>query len=234
MTHTPWIPRAVIFDFDGVIADTEPLHSETFRRVLAEEDIHLTDDDHGERFLGVNDRAGFAKAFAEVSRDISAARIEALLERKSSYFRAGLEAVQLFPGVRELVGGLAGRLLLGIASGGRGREIAAVLRQHGIRERFAVVVSADEVPQSKPAPDLYLAAWRQLVVRAADGGTRLTPADCLAIEDSLHGIEAALAAGMRCVGVAHSFPVEQLGRASLAVQRLEELTPESILAGRVS
>jgi beta-phosphoglucomutase-like phosphatase (HAD superfamily) len=233
MSAAPWIPRAVIFDFDGVIADTEPLHSRAFREVLAEEGIHLTDKDHTERFLGVNDRAGFAKAFAEASRELSPASIEALVERKSRCFQAGLDRVPLFPGVLELVEGLSGRLPLGIASGGRGREIERVLDRHGLHARFQSLVSADEVPRSKPAPDLYLAAWQQLSARDGGGAQPLAAADCLAIEDSLHGIEAALAAGMRCVAVAHSYPAARLGRAGRVLDRIDELTPQAILAGRV-
>jgi beta-phosphoglucomutase-like phosphatase (HAD superfamily) len=88
--------HAVIFDFDGVIADTEWLHSTSFRQVLVEEGIHLTDDDHNERFLGVNDRAGFAMALGEVGRTASPAEIMSLVERKSRCYSQRLAEIPLF------------------------------------------------------------------------------------------------------------------------------------------
>src|SRR6185503_19866504 len=96
-------PRAVIFDFDGVIADTEGLHVLTFARVLEAEGIVISDADHDERFLGVNDREGFRRAFAEKGREISAPEVELLVARKSAYYRGRLPEVRLFPGASELV-----------------------------------------------------------------------------------------------------------------------------------
>ncbi|MBI4603602.1 MAG: HAD family phosphatase [Planctomycetes bacterium] len=221
--------RAIIFDFDGVLADTEPLHSETFRRVLAEEGIHLTDREHTERFIGINDRAGFEKAFAEAGRELLPDALEGLLARKSAYYSARVAEVPLFPGVLELVQELSSSCLLAIASGGREVEIDAVLARHRIGPRFQAIVSADRVARSKPAPDVFLEAVARLRACVPGAAPELVPAACVAVEDSATGIEAALAAGLRCVAVAHSFPAERLRRAHRVVERIGLLTADALL-----
>ena len=113
--------RAVIFDFDGIIANTEPLHSEIFRRVLAEEGIAISDQDHDDRFLGINDWEGFLKAFEEVGRTLDDAGRRKLVERKSAYYRERVGGILPFSGVPELLADLAKRCPLAIASGGRRR-----------------------------------------------------------------------------------------------------------------
>ena len=223
--------RAVIFDFDGVIADTEWLHSETFRRVLSEEEIFITAREHDERFLGINDREGFAKAFQEAGRVVSAEKVQLLVERKSVYYSERIGEVRIFPGVKELVDLLARGHLLAIASGGRGAEIEAVLGAHKLRERFLSVLSADEVQRSKPAPDPFLRALEGLRRAAPDRSRGLLPAECLVIEDSVPGIQAARAAGMRCIAVAHTFPREKLIGAEFVAEKLSDLKMELFLQG---
>ncbi len=221
--------RAIIFDFDGVIADTEWLHSETFRRVLAEEGIYLSGADQYERFLGINDRAGFAMAFAEVGREVSPAAIAALVERKSAYYTSRLDEVKPFPGIVELVAALSNRCPLAIASGGHAAEIDAVLRAHGLRERFLAVVSADEVKRSKPAPDPFLEALRALRRATLARATNLAPAECLVIEDSIHGIRGAKAAGMQCLAVAHTYAAERLAEADRVVESIAEVKADDLI-----
>jgi beta-phosphoglucomutase-like phosphatase (HAD superfamily) len=129
------------------------------------------------------------------------------------------------------VGELAERVPLAIASGGRGVEIAAVLRAHGILHRFAAVVSADDVGPSKPAPDGFLRAMEALRAGAPSLGGALDPIDCLAIEDTPPGIAAAKAAGMPCLAVAHTFPEAALSGADAIAARLGDLEADAI-AGR--
>ena len=232
-----WAPvHAVVFDFDGVIADTEWLHSTSFRQVLSEEGIHLTDRDHSERFLGVNDRAGFVMALGEVGRTASPAEITSLVERKSHCYSQRLEEIPLFAGASELIKSLAERCPLAIASGGRGAEIRAVLERHDLIRVFVAVVSADDVRDSKPSPEPFLAALE--AIRASASGQRVrgaargwTPAQCVAIEDSIHGVHAALAAGMRCVAVAHTYPAAKLTEAHRVVERIGQLAAGDILGG---
>jgi len=223
----PPMHRAIIFDFDGVIADNERLHFECFRRVLREEGIHLSCDYSDRRFLGVNDREGFARAFEDARRQPPDDVVSTdLVDRKTAYYRERLDEVHPFPGVPELLAGIAGRCLLGIGSGGRAEDIKTVLRAHGLEGHFLTVQSADDVPRSKPEPDCFLRVLEGL--RLEDPG--LTPADCLVVEDSLHGIRAARAAGMRCLAVAHTYPPGELVEADRVVLRLGDLDAGDLLS----
>ena len=228
MPNDSYHARAVVFDFDGVIADTEWLHCDTFCAVLAEEGIVLSDEDHTERFLGINDFAGFRKAFDEVGRSLPESDLRSLVERKSSIYSARLDEIRPFPRLGELVEALAGRCLLGIASGGRATEIRAVLRRNGLDRHFPVVVSADDVPLSKPDPAPYLRAVEVLRARTPSG--RLSPTDCVAIEDSILGVRSAKSAGLRCLAVTHTYPRERLREADLVIDSIASASPDLILA----
>lgn len=221
--------QAVLFDFDGVIADTEWLHSETFRQVLAEAGVFITDEDHDERFLGINDRSAFVKAFAEVGRELTPAEVESLAARKSAYYSRKLDEIRPYAGVPELVRALADRVPLAIASGGRVAEINAILEAQGLRKCFVAVYSADEVPRSKPAPDLFLAAFEAIREVRRRTGASLRANQCVAIEDSIHGVRAARAAGLHCIAVAHTYPRDRLGEANRIVQHISELTVDDLV-----
>jgi len=223
-------PRAVIFDFDGVVADTEGLHFECFAGALAEEGIAITREDHDRLFLGINDRAGFAKAFEEAGRKLSPEACASLIERKSRSYRRRMGEIRLFPGVARLLEGLAARVPLAIGSGGRAVEIDAVLRSNGVCRHFIAIVSADDVFRSKPQPDCFLRAMEALRERSPALGGRIEPAECLVVEDAPPGIEAARAAGMPCLAVAHTFPPESLAGADRVVGRLGDLIAEDLLA----
>ncbi len=221
--------RAVIFDFDGVIADTEWLHSDTFRKVLEEEGIRITPEDHDRRFLGINDRAGFALAFEDAGRALESGEVVRLVERKSVYYGARIEEIRPFPGAAELVRALAARGPLAIASGGRRHEIEAILIANGLRRDFRAILSADDVARSKPDPEGMLLAFEALRAEESGRWSDLEPAECLVIEDSLPGIDAAHAAGMRCVAVAHTYPRERLGGADRVVERIADLRAEEVI-----
>lgn len=221
----------MIFDFDGVIADTEWLHSDTFRKVLAEEGIRISAEDHDRRFLGINDRAGFTLAYEEVGRALAGGELIDLVERKSVYYGGRIEEIRPFPGAVELVRALAARGPLAIASGGRRREIEAILSANGLHANFRAILSADDVVRSKPDPEGMLRALDALRTEENGRWSDLDPAECVVIEDSLPGIEAARAAGMRCVAVAHTYPIARLGAADRVVGRIAELRAEEVIAG---
>jgi beta-phosphoglucomutase len=211
--------RAVIFDFDGLLADTEGLHFETFAAVLAEEGIVLPPEEDGRSFLGLHDRAGFEKAFRDAGRELAPKQREQLVERKSRRYQEGLLGVRLFPGARELAGEALRRGPATVASCGRREDIAAVLGRHGLLELFPRFVSADDIRCSKPDPECFLKALELL--RAA-GAAELAAADCLVFEDSARGVEAAKRAGMRCVAVCHSVAAAELAAADRVIGSLEE------------
>src|SRR5262249_18303411 len=153
--------RVVIFDFNGVIVDDEPIHLELFRAVLAEEGIALSDEDYHEKYLGYDDRGCFAAALAGAGRDREAndsAFINELIGRQAAIN----ERYPLYPGVVELVRRLADKYPLAIASGALRDEIEMVLERGDIRDCFQVIIAAEDVGACKPDPEAYLKALAAL------------------------------------------------------------------------
>jgi len=209
--------KAVLFDFDGVIADTETCHFDTFRAVLADAGVELDASDDGSRFLGVHDRAAFEIAFAAAGRRLDRATREELVARKSALYASSASEIALFPGAREAIAGAARRGPMTIASGGRRCDIGVVLAAHGLIDAFPSFVSGDETERPKPDPECFL---RALALLRRERAPALQPGECLVIEDSFRGVEAARAAGMRTIAVTHSSTAAQLAGADLVVDGL--------------
>jgi beta-phosphoglucomutase-like phosphatase (HAD superfamily) len=155
--------EAIIFDFDGVIADTEKLHLRAFQEVLGGRGIGLTAADYYARYLGLDD-SGVLRALA---RDCGLAagdkRLAAILEEKvARYGRLIAASPVLFDGVEERVREWSREVPLAIASGALRSEVEGILRRHDLLARFAAIVTAGDVTRGKPAPDPYLAALDRL------------------------------------------------------------------------
>lgn len=212
--------RAMIFDCDGVIADTEPLHLAAFQKALAEEDITLTEEDYYSHYLALDDRGCFTKVFAECGRDLSPEKLAELITRKAAYIEPVMRArLRLFPGVAEFIRAAAARYPLAVASGALRHEIEMVLEHGGIRGCFNVIVSAEDVERGKPDPEIFLKALALI----NDGGRSISQGECLVIEDSIHGIQAARKAGMKCLALANSYPKDSLSEADCVADSLAEL-----------
>jgi HAD superfamily hydrolase (TIGR01509 family) len=214
------LPAAILFDFNGVIVDDEPIHGALFREALAEFGIALEKASYDARFIGLNDREGFRVALRDAGRAGEAeddALIESIIQRKSArYCEIAARGAWLFAGARELIDWLAERRPLALVSGARRREIEFVLAREALRERFEIVVSGDDVSRSKPDPEGYLRGLAGLRARRRELSA-VEPAGALAIEDSLAGVRAARAAGLRCFAVAHTFPAASLEDAGAEV-----------------
>lgn len=218
--------RAVIFDFDGVIADDERLHLQGFRLALSARGISLSEQQYWERYLGLDDRDAFEAILRDNSVDLDAAAVGELMHRKESAFRSlAQERVAMFPGVRELLAELKSQpdsLVTAIGSGALRSEILLVLGLLDLKAQFDVIVSANDVAHGKPHPETFVTACARLAEAAAPG---LVPEECLVIEDSIAGLQAARAAGMRCVGVTNSYAAARLD-ADLVVASLADLSRE--------
>jgi len=197
-------PRAVLFDCDGVIADSEPLHLRAFRDVLAPLGITITDEEYTDRYLGRDDRE----------------LVATLIAAKARGFRRVLETeTRIYPGVVDFIRALAG-VPLAVVSGALRNEVEIILRCAGVREAFAAIVGAEDVPAGKPDPEGFLRALGVL-----GGSDAIEPRTCLVVEDSLAGLEAATRAGMRRLAVTNSYPASQLRPlADLVVPSLAGLT----------
>jgi beta-phosphoglucomutase len=211
--------RAVIFDFDGVLVDSEPSHYRALRDALAEEGIRITPEEYASRYLAYDDRECIRIALEHDGQPCEAARVEAAARRKAQIFDALLGHVPFFDGARELVADLARTMPLAIASGALRGEIERIVEAGGLRPSFAAIIGADDVSRCKPHPEPYLTALSRLRQRAPD----LRAGECLVIEDSVAGITAGRAAGMRVLGVAHSYPPEKLEAAHHVLPALRGL-----------
>jgi HAD superfamily hydrolase (TIGR01509 family) len=215
--------RAVIFDFNGIIVDDEPIHFKLFQRVLGEEGIALTEEDYYARYLGFDDRGAFMAGFRENSRPLSAPKLQELIECKAVYYQEAIRNdVTVFPGVKNLVTDLAQTLPLAVASGALRHEIETILKTLGLLDHFRAIVAAEDVTQGKPEPEIYLKALAALNARG-ENGKPIEAADCVVIEDSKEGINGARRAGMKCLAVTNSHPPELLSEATAVVKSLEDV-----------
>lgn len=224
--------RAVLFDFNGVIVDDERLHLELFRAVLAEEGVGLSDEDYHAKYLGYDDRGCFTAALKDAGRGHlagDAAFIDELIERKAAiYMDAIEERCLLFPGVVELVRKLAADYPMAVVSGALRREIEAVLERGEIRNCFRAIIAAEDVGVCKPDPEGYV---RALAALNSSASPSIHPGECLVIEDSVAGVEAARRAGMRCLAVTNSYAQDDLRGADWIVGSLAGCNPENLFKG---
>jgi len=216
--------RAAVFDFDGVIVDSEPLHFRSLREALLSEQIEITREEYWDHLLAHDDLGSIRLAFERRGERLDATRLERVESRKVERFAELIPEVPVFPGARELVGTLASELPLGIASGARREEIEAILAGIGLRDAFEAIVGAQDAERTKPDPAPYLEAARRLRGRVAG----LVPGECVAFEDSVPGLVSALGAGMKVIGVAHSYPAAKLRSAHCVVDSLAALEPSTL------
>ena len=214
--------RAVIFDFNGIIVDDEPIHFKLFQRVLGEEGIVLTEEAYYARYLGFDDRGAFSFGYREHNRPLSHETLTELIERKADYYQEAIRNhVAIFPGVKSLVADLAQSLPLAVASGALRNEIETILTTARLIDHFKAIVSAEDVERGKPEPDIFLKA---LAVLNAQNGNGIRASECVVIEDSKEGIKGARRAGMKCLAVTNSHPPELLTDANAVVKTLEAVT----------
>lgn len=219
--------RALIFDFDGVIADTEPLHFSGLQKTLREIGIDLTESDYFANYLGYDDRGCFLAALTAHGRPIDPATLTQLMERKAdAYLESVKDHAVIFPGVAGLVREAAARYPLAIASGALRHEIEYILEQAGLRKEFSHITSAEDVTRGKPDPQPFLLALEAL--RRLHNPT-LAPDACLVIEDSLPGIRGAKAAGMKVLAVANTHTLQDLHEADAAAPSLDQVHLSDLL-----
>ena len=213
--------QAIVFDFDGVIANSEPLHLRAFQQALADEGQTLTEREYFSRYLGYDDVGVFGALAHDRGIAMSDAQIAALVERKGRRLQDMLRAGDvLFPGAADFIRAAAAAVPVAIASGALRHEIEEILEATQLRAHFEVIVASGDTPQSKPSPAPYALAFRLL----QQAHPALTASRCVAIEDSQWGLDSARGAGLRCVGVSNSYPASALTGAELVVDGLHALS----------
>jgi beta-phosphoglucomutase len=217
MSH--W-PRAVLFDFDGVIVNSEPLHFFAFHQVLAAEKIELMEEEYYRELIGFDDRGAFRHLFQNRGINIEPKDLSRLMTRKSEVVMELIEQrkYQALAGVEELVRGLWRHYPLAICSGALREEIEAMLAGVSLRDCFSVIVAAEDVAVGKPDPSGYLLCKKLLSEKAK---VELKPADCLIVEDAPSVIKSVKAVGFPTLGVATSHDIEKLSDANWRVTTLD-------------
>ncbi len=223
--------RAVLFDFNGVLVDDEPIHLDLFQRVLAEEGIALSAADYYERYLGLDDRSCFAAALAARGEAATVPRLMRLIARKASYYqeRVRREGYPVSSGAAGLVRGLAARgWMLGVVTGAQREEVEGALRQEGLLDHFKVLITAGDVREGKPSPEGYERALEAFNSLPPLPERLLHPHEVLAVEDSPVGLAAAAEVGLPTLGVARACSRDRLRGADAVVKGLTGLTPERL------
>jgi beta-phosphoglucomutase len=211
---------AIVFDFDGVLVDSEPLHLRAYQEVLEPLGASLPREEYYARYLGYDDDGVFRAMAAARNWALDDQGVRELIVEKTRVFDAMLTSREVFyPGAADCISRLAAMYPLGIASGALKHEIEMMLGGQGLERYFRFIVASGDTPAGKPAPDPY---------RMAAELHGLPAASCLAIEDSRWGIESAKRAGLWCIGITNTYPVSELLEADAIITSLDELTPELI------
>jgi len=222
--------RAVLFDFNGVIVDDEPVHFTLFQKVLAEEGLKLSKEHYYSRYLGMDDHDCFAAASRDQNALLSEAKIADCLERKNRYYQEEMEREPPFvPGVLKLIEGLAKTHFLAVVSGALRREVEWLLKRGGVAGYIQTIVAAEDVAHGKPDPEGYDKGMQILNRDCVASSEMLLPAECLVIEDSIWGIQAATAAGMPAIAVTTSFDEKQLPGAIRYFKDFSEVEADTLI-----
>ncbi len=219
--------QAIVFDFDGVIADSERLHLRAFQEVLADRNVTLSEREYYERYLGFDDEGVFRTLARAHAWSMNEAALHGLIEAKAlRYERLTASENLLYPGAARFIREAADAVPIAVASGALTREIEDILDRAGIRACFSALVGADQTARSKPAPDPYLEALARLEGVSDDP---LQARRIVAIEDSHWGLESAKAAGLRCVAVTTTYDERELaGAAELTFSSLEAMNLDAL------
>ena len=215
--------RSVIFDFDGVITDSEVLHLRSFNRVLGRFNVEISSKDYYQTYLGLSDFDCYRALIKNGVLRISERQIPGLVEQKNRIFEelARTEG-RTIEGVHKFLKMLyQNKVPMSICSGALGSEIEMLLEEADLRYFFSVIVSAEQVKKGKPDPEGFLLTLQRL------NKGRMEPIEanqCIVIEDSHWGLAAASAAGMHTIAVTNTYEAEYLGRAEKIVSRLDTLS----------
>jgi beta-phosphoglucomutase len=216
---TNW-PAAVLFDFDGILVNSEPLHFQAFREVLAAEHIDLTEEEYFRELIGFDDRGAFRHVYESRQRELPAKTFLALMAGKGRIMRQIIHRGQFsaLPGVEEFVRALWRTRPLAICSGALREEIEGMLQGISLRDCFSVIVGAEDVSVGKPDPQGYLLTTQLLAEKI---GKPLAPADCLIIEDAPTVIASVKKVGFPVLAVTTSYAADKLKEADWIVPSLK-------------
>ena len=216
--------RAIIFDFNGVILDDEPLHFQSMKDTVASIGIHISEAEYWSRYLPLDDASCLEAICRDNGRKLDDGERRKLMALKGLSYRELLQDRQpLFPGAADFVRAAAARYPLALASGARRDEIEATLRAAELTQYFRVIVAAEDFVLGKPHPESYLFALELLNRKLNGEARRILPRECLVVEDSAGGVKGARSAGMLCLALTNTYPMESLDAANRIVSSFSEV-----------
>lgn len=221
--------KAIIFDFNGIILNDEPLHFRAMQETVASLGVHLTEQEYWDKYLPLDDWSCLSSICSAHSRQLTNEEQEQALSHKLQAYQRLLQGgYPLFPGAAQFIARAASVYPLAVATGARREEVMGTLDATGLMRYFRVVVSAQDFTKGKPHPESFLLALQRLNERLNGSAPAIAPAECLVIEDSVHGVRGALSAGMACLAVANTYPREKLAAASRVAGSLAEVDIDSL------
>lgn len=223
-------PAAILFDFDGVIVNSEPLHYQAFYHTLKAERIPLTENEYWNEMIGFDDRGAFRYIFEKHGRPADPKTLTRVMTAKSGMMMDLIQRNKYpaLPGVEEFVRGVWRHYPLAIVSGALREEIEVMLEGISLRDCFSIIIAAEDVTVGKPDPQGYQMAARQL---AEKGRKSVRPEDCLVVEDAPTVCERARQAGFKTLAVATSYSIERLSVANWAVKSLHPEEVNKVVPG---
>ena len=215
--------QALIFDFDGVITDSEVLHLRSFNQVLSQYGIRIETKVYYRDYLGLTDVDLFRVMIEKGLLKVDSTKIEILLKQKKQAFeKLAKTEGRIIEGVRDFLQMLSqNSIKTAICSGALLVEIELILQEANLRSFFEVIVAADHVRKGKPNPEGFLLTLRKLNEKSQ---TQISAGHCVVVEDSHWGLEAAIAAKMHTIAVTNSYDADQLTQAEKIVPQLDQLT----------
>lgn len=221
--------RAIIFDFDGIIIDSEPAIFKLTQEMAGLEGWTVSEEEYYRDYLALDDRGIIEHLYATHGRPLDPERRDELIQWKArAYEKVMRDGLPPMPGASEFVHRVAAQYPLAIASGSLRREIEYLLDKIGLRQKFAVLATADDCARSKPDPEVFLKALAKLQQLPVFQGAGLKASECLAIEDAPLGVDAAHAAGLKCLALSHSRPLDELRHADWTWREFAEVDLDEI------
>jgi HAD superfamily hydrolase (TIGR01509 family) len=215
--------KGIIFDCDGVLVDSEPFSCGVWKPVLAKRGINIGEGDFKE-IVGKNMDDAIEFFFKKYS--FKGDKNEIAIDKEEEYFNHAKGNLKTFPGTIEFIEkALELGLKICVASSGSLEKIHFNLNEGGLSQYFTSIISCEDVKIGKPAPDLFLAAAKRIMVN---------PEECIVVEDSLYGVQAAKAASMYCIAITTSLPAEKLHEADIIADTLEEVSLEDLLFANIA
>ncbi|MBI5299746.1 MAG: HAD family phosphatase [Deltaproteobacteria bacterium] len=197
--------RALIFDFDGVLVNTEPFHMKAWQEVAVELGFSFTREEYNARYIGLNDRDFITRLCEDKQYPLPPKLSKELIHKKATKTREIFShTIPMIEGSEEFLKNSAKKYPLALVTGGLPDEVYFILDKKNWRKLFSVIVTAEDVVKGKPDPEGFLKAFGALQ-NACTWNPPLKKDECLIFEDSVHGSEAAKRAGIPCQIIKNTF-----------------------------